>query len=406
MASTLRAPSHAALQPADCAALSRTTSVSDLAAWPCSSARYSITSLVGRGCFSSAYIAIRNDQSGHCECCLRVTRRFGDMSRELEVMLLLRDCPGVCQLHEYFYLHSEADASMRLVFVLDRYTSNLREHICATHGLVSRLRLCQRVGLQLASALSCVHALGVIHRDLKPDNILVRAERRPLDAPCAVLADFGSAKRLIADERHRGHTPRVYAPYYRAPELHFGTRSYTTAPDVWALACCLSEVLLGGAPLFAPEMECDDEAIDRLAEEAADDERYDDPPPPPPMRAIELGLSPTQLALLTLFDTMGSPSWGDIVAMNPALEADDARRRRWMAEPPRAPTRDWRARILDRVVGDHLGPRRKALEPDSAAECAQDAISMFECVFRWDPRQRIATAADLASVRFLANAER
>lgn len=79
---------------------------------------------------------------------------------------------------------------------------------------------------QLSRALSHIHALGICHRDIKPQNLLVNPENQQLK-----LCDFGSAKALVKGEPNVAY---ICSRYYRAPELIFGSTDYTTAIDVWS----------------------------------------------------------------------------------------------------------------------------------------------------------------------------
>jgi glycogen synthase kinase 3 beta len=86
-----------------------------------------------------------------------------------------------------------------------------------------------------------MHLKGVVHRDIKPQNLLV-------DPTCHVLkvCDFGSAKKLQADETS---TCYICTRYYRAPELIFGKKDYDSKIDLWSAGCVFAELLLG-KPLF------------------------------------------------------------------------------------------------------------------------------------------------------------
>ena len=93
-------------------------------------------------------------------------------------------------------------------------------------------------------ALAYVHALGICHRDVKPQNLLVDPKTHQLK-----VCDFGSAKRLIKGELNVSY---ICSRYYRAPELIFGCTDYNAAVDVWSLGCVIAELLLG-QPIFPGE---------------------------------------------------------------------------------------------------------------------------------------------------------
>lgn len=98
---------------------------------------------------------------------------------------------------------------------------------------------------QLLSAVHFMETARVIHRDLKPPNILV-------NAACELkITDFGLA-RTMAEEMDKDPTMYVVTRWYRAPELLFGCHKYTSAIDLWSVGCILAE-LIGRKPLFPGE---------------------------------------------------------------------------------------------------------------------------------------------------------
>lgn len=73
---------------------------------------------------------------------------------------------------------------------------------------------------QLLRSLAYIHCLGICHRDIKPQNLLLNHNTGVLK-----LCDFGSAKILVAGEPNVSY---ICSRYYRAPELIFGATNYTT----------------------------------------------------------------------------------------------------------------------------------------------------------------------------------
>lgn len=79
---------------------------------------------------------------------------------------------------------------------------------------------------QLFRSLAYIHSLGICHRDIKPQNLLVDQSTGVLK-----LCDFGSAKQLLHGEPNVSY---ICSRYYRAPELIFGAINYTTNIGKWA----------------------------------------------------------------------------------------------------------------------------------------------------------------------------
>ncbi|KAF0929179.1 hypothetical protein E2562_016419 [Oryza meyeriana var. granulata] len=115
---------------------------------------------------------------------------------------------------------------------------------------------------QLLAAAKAVHAAGIIHRDIKPDNVLVGPDGE------LKLCDFGAATPVKPPYEES----RVGTLLYTSPEQLAGDRNYGMAVDMWALGCIMGE-LLTGAPLFedydTDEEDLFAEVLDRLGSTGA-----------------------------------------------------------------------------------------------------------------------------------------
>ncbi|MCB9755236.1 MAG: protein kinase [Myxococcales bacterium] len=98
---------------------------------------------------------------------------------------------------------------------------------------------------QLCKGLAAAHAAGIIHRDIKPDNIIVGTRRGRADA--VKILDFGIA--TILAEQHNAESGLAGTPYYLAPEIVSGL-TFDARVDIYALGCTAYEMLVGEPPFF------------------------------------------------------------------------------------------------------------------------------------------------------------
>ncbi len=107
----------------------------------------------------------------------------------------------------------------------------------------------QEIIRQVARALGRVHALGFVHRDVKPDNIFITTQ--PDGHALVKLLDFGVAEAVKPDGTRR---QVVGTPEYMAPEILFGSAPLDARVDIYALGVVAFECLTGGTPFKGDRM--------------------------------------------------------------------------------------------------------------------------------------------------------
>ena len=107
----------------------------------------------------------------------------------------------------------------------------------------------KRLMRQLCEGLRYCHSRRILHRDLKPQNLLVDREGN------LKLADFGLARAFGVPLRT--YTHEVVTLWYRAPEILLGGRQYSTGVDMWSVGCIFAEMCTR-RPLFPGDSEIDE----------------------------------------------------------------------------------------------------------------------------------------------------
>ena len=219
---------------------------------------YDAQRIIGQGSFGAVFYTrvVETDEIVAIKKFLQDNRY---KSRELQIMRQLkkRPHPYIVKLQHYFsskgnnaeqvYLNLVLEYVPETLFSVSRYYTKRNE---AMPQLFIKIYT-----YQMFRALAHIHGMGIVHRDIKPHNLLVD----PLTLTLK-LCDFGSAKVLLPGEPSIAY---ICSRYYRAPELIMGGDGYipyTSAIDVWSAGCVLGE-LLTGTPIF-PGMSNNDQLIE------------------------------------------------------------------------------------------------------------------------------------------------
>ena len=166
----------------------------------------------------------------------------------------LKPHPNVVTLRHAFYTTGEKPDEMYLNVVMDYIPETVYRVVRHYNKMRQSMPvlLVKLYTYQMLRSCAHIHAAGICHRDIKPQNMLADTSRHVVK-----LCDFGSAKRLVPGEPNVSY---ICSRYYRAPELIFGATDYTPAIDVWGVACVMAKMLLG-QPLFPGES-----GVDQLVE--------------------------------------------------------------------------------------------------------------------------------------------
>ncbi|GJN36145.1 hypothetical protein PR202_gb24984 [Eleusine coracana subsp. coracana] len=213
---------------------------------------YMAERVVGHGSFGTVFQA-KCLETGETVAIKKVLQDKRYKNRELQTMRVL-DHPNVVSLKHCFFSKTEKE-ELYLNLVLEYVPETAHRVIKHYNKMNQRMPLiyAKLYMYQICRALAYIHnCIGVCHRDIKPQNLLVNPHTHQLK-----LCDFGSAKVLVKGEPNISY---ICSRYYRAPELIFGATEYTTAIDVWSAGCVLAELLLG-QPLFPG-----DSGVDQLVE--------------------------------------------------------------------------------------------------------------------------------------------
>jgi serine/threonine protein kinase len=208
--------------------------------------RYQKMEKVGEGTYGVVYKS-RDKQTGEIVALKKTrleTEDEGVPSTAIREISLLRELshPNIVDLKDV--IHSD----QKLYLIFEFLDQDLKKYMDLV-GKKLKPMLVKSYLYQLLQGITFCHKRRILHRDLKPQNLLIDRQGT------LKIADFGLARAFGVPIRT--YTHEVVTLWYRAPEILLGGKQYATAVDIWSIGCIFAEMATR-TPLFPGDSEIDE----------------------------------------------------------------------------------------------------------------------------------------------------
>uniref|UniRef100_A0A7C2JZS2 Serine/threonine protein kinase n=1 Tax=Schlesneria paludicola TaxID=360056 RepID=A0A7C2JZS2_9PLAN len=207
---------------------------------------YTLEGLLGAGAMGRVYLARHRDL--HRSCALKILPPRMAQSDPAYVARFINEGRAAASLvhPNIITVHAIGEIEGHHYLEMEFVAGQSLQQMLKDDGPMTPERATS-LAARMAEGLAVAHAAGVLHRDLKPDNVL----QTHLGVP--KIADFGLAKRVALAPAQPGTAEIVGTPPYMAPELFQGQPA-TPSSDVYALGVCYYQMLTGRQPFAAPKL--------------------------------------------------------------------------------------------------------------------------------------------------------
>mmetsp|Transcript_47756 Transcript_47756/g.112708 ORF Transcript_47756/g.112708 Transcript_47756/m.112708 type:complete len:306 (+) Transcript_47756:883-1800(+) len=213
---------------------------------------YKRTEILGQGAYGKVYKGqdLRTGQVVALKKALTTSEDEGippTTLREISILRSVSECEFIVKLLDVVSAKTKSGKS--LLYIIFQYLDcDLKAFMVSSKGKGVGLNknTSKEFCFQLLLGLKHCHVQGIMHRDLKPQNLLVENGTK------LKIADFGLSRNFnIPIGRY---THEVVTLWYRAPEILLGAKCYSTPIDLWSVGCIFAEMMTG-KPIFCGESE-------------------------------------------------------------------------------------------------------------------------------------------------------
>ncbi|UKJ89882.2 non-specific serine/threonine protein kinase [Theileria orientalis] len=195
---------------------------------------YEIMKKIGRGKFSEVFKGI--DTRDNKDCVIKILKpvKKKKIKREIKILQNLRGGPNIIEL-----LDIVKDPQSRIPSLVFELVKNTDYKVLYPTFTIMDIKYYM---FQLLRAINYCHSRGIMHRDVKPHNVMIDHESKSLK-----LIDWGLAEFYHPAQEY---SVRVATRYYKGPELLVDMKYYDYSLDIWSIGCMLAGLIFKREPFF------------------------------------------------------------------------------------------------------------------------------------------------------------
>lgn len=195
---------------------------------------YEIVRKIGRGKYSEVFEGTNSKTDTPCVVKILKPVKTSKIKREIKILQNVKGGPNIIEL-----LQCVKDPISKTPSLLFEYVDNVDFKVLYPTFKTSDLQL---YIYKVLKALDYCHSNGIMHRDVKPHNVMIDHKTKNLR-----LIDWG-----LAEFYHPGteYNVRVASRYFKGPELLVGLRDYDYSLDIWSLGCMFAGMMFKKEPFF------------------------------------------------------------------------------------------------------------------------------------------------------------